>query len=63
MFMDINFGNSVKVDCIRFFDYISFYKTPFPKTLVFGNIFLTLIDRIFIKRFGLLNIYYLFLMS
>lgn len=37
MIMDIDFGNPREVDYIRIFDFFSFYKNQFPKTLVFGN--------------------------
>lgn len=37
MIMDIDFGNLIKVDYIRFFEGFYFCKTTFPKTLVFGN--------------------------
>ena len=37
MNMDIDFGNSIKVDYIRFFDNFYFCKKTLPKTLVFGN--------------------------
>lgn len=37
MIMDIDFGNPIKVDYIRFFDDFYFCKKPLPKTLVSGN--------------------------
>lgn len=40
------FGNAGKVDFIRIFTVFIFVQTPLPKTSVFGNGVLTLIDRI-----------------
>lgn len=37
MIMDIDSGNLIKVDYIRFFDDFYFCKKTLPKTLVFGN--------------------------